>query len=150
MLGYWNDAEKTAEAVDGEGWMHTGDLATIDAEGYCNIVGRIKDMVIRGGENIYPREIEEFLFRHPKIEDVQVVGLSILSGSHGVLVADVLRGLEKEGLAIPVVVGGIIPEEDARALRESGVRRIYTPKDFDLTRIMDEIVDVVAEAHAVR
>jgi fatty-acyl-CoA synthase len=75
MLGYWNDAEKTAEAVDGEDWMHTGDLATIDAEGYCNIVGRIKDMVIRGGENIYPREIEEFLFRHPKIEDVQVVGV---------------------------------------------------------------------------
>jgi fatty-acyl-CoA synthase len=75
MLGYWNDAEKTAEAIDSEGWMHTGDLATIDAEGYCNIVGRIKDMVIRGGENIYPREIEEFLFRHPKIEDVQVVGV---------------------------------------------------------------------------
>jgi fatty-acyl-CoA synthase len=75
MLGYWNDKEKTAEAIDSEGWMHTGDLATIDAEGYCNIVGRIKDMVIRGGENIYPREIEEFLFRHPKIEDVQVVGV---------------------------------------------------------------------------
>jgi fatty-acyl-CoA synthase len=75
MLGYWNDAEKTAEAIDAEGWMHTGDLATLDAEGYCNIVGRIKDMVIRGGENIYPREIEDFLFRHPKIEDVQVVGV---------------------------------------------------------------------------
>lgn len=75
MLGYWNDPEKTAEAVDSEGWMHTGDIATIDAEGYCNIVGRIKDMIIRGGENVYPREIEEFLFRHPKIEDVQVVGV---------------------------------------------------------------------------
>ena len=67
--------EKTAEAIDADGWMHTGDLATIDAEGYCNIVGRIKDMVIRGGENVYPREIEEFLFRHPKIQDVQVVGV---------------------------------------------------------------------------
>jgi (2R)-ethylmalonyl-CoA mutase len=67
-----------------------------------------------------------------------------------VLVADVLQGLAERGLAIPVVVGGIIPEEDARALREAGVQRIYTPKDFDLTRIMDEIVDVVAEAHAVR
>ena len=66
MLGYWDDAEKTAEAIDAAGWMHTGDLATIDAEGYCNIVGRIKDMVIRGGENIYPREIEEFLYRHPE------------------------------------------------------------------------------------
>ena len=60
MLGYWNDTEKTAEAIDAEGWMHTGDLATIDDEGYCNIVGRIKDMVIRGGENVYPREIEEY------------------------------------------------------------------------------------------
>jgi fatty-acyl-CoA synthase len=75
MIGYWNDAEKTAEAVDAEGWMHTGDLATIDDEGYCNIVGRIKDMVIRGGENVYPREIEEYLFRHPKIEDVAVIGV---------------------------------------------------------------------------
>ncbi|HEY8012178.1 MAG TPA: AMP-binding protein [Rudaea sp.] len=75
MLGYWNDAEKTAEAVDCNGWMHTGDLATIDAEGYCNIVGRSKDMVIRGGENVYPREVEEFLYRHPLIQDVQCVGV---------------------------------------------------------------------------
>ncbi len=75
MLGYWDESEKTAEAIDAEGWMHSGDLATIDAAGYCNIVGRLKDMVIRGGENIYPREVEEFLFRHPKIEDVQVVGV---------------------------------------------------------------------------
>ena len=75
MLGYWDDPERTAEAVDVEGWMHTGDLATIDAAGYGNIVGRLKDMVIRGGENIYPREVEEFLYRHPKIEDVTVVGL---------------------------------------------------------------------------
>ncbi|HEX9533884.1 MAG TPA: AMP-binding protein, partial [Stellaceae bacterium] len=75
MLGYWEDEEKTREAVDPAGWMHTGDLATIDGEGYCNIVGRIKDMVIRGGENVYPREIEEFLYRHPKIQDVQVIGV---------------------------------------------------------------------------
>ncbi len=75
MRGYWGDIAKTAEAVDGEGWMHTGDLATMDDNGYCNIVGRIKDMVIRGGENVYPREIEEFLYRHPKVKDVQVVGL---------------------------------------------------------------------------
>ena len=75
MPGYWGDAEKTAEAIDGAGWMHTGDLATIDEAGYCNIVGRIKDMVIRGGENIYPREIEEFLYRHPDIEDVQIFGV---------------------------------------------------------------------------
>jgi fatty-acyl-CoA synthase len=75
MHGYWEDPEKTAEAIDAEHWMHTGDLATMDAEGYVNIVGRIKDLVIRGGENIYPREIEEFLYRHPKVQDVQVVGL---------------------------------------------------------------------------
>ena len=75
MLGYWDDPEQTAKAIDAVGWMHTGDLATIDEEGYCNIVGRLKDMVIRGGENIYPREIEEFLFRHPKIEAVQVFGV---------------------------------------------------------------------------
>ena len=75
MLGYWGDEEKSREAIDAAGWMHTGDIATIDEAGYCNIVGRIKDMVIRGGENIYPREIEEFLYRHPKIVDVQVVGV---------------------------------------------------------------------------
>lgn len=75
MQGYWGDAEKTAEAIDTEGWMHTGDLATMDDEGYVNIVGRLKDMVIRGGENVYPREIEEFYYRHPKVQDVQVVGV---------------------------------------------------------------------------
>jgi len=75
MTGYWNDEAKTAEAIDAGGWMHTGDLATMDDEGYVNIVGRLKDMVIRGGENVYPREIEEFLYRHPKVQDVQVVGV---------------------------------------------------------------------------
>ena len=75
MLGYWNDPERTAEAIDAEGWMHTGDLAEMDEEGYVSIVGRIKDMVIRGGENVYPREIEEFLYSHPDIEDVQVIGV---------------------------------------------------------------------------
>ncbi|TJX43641.1 MAG: AMP-binding protein, partial [Mesorhizobium sp.] len=75
MKGYWDDDEKTREAIDTDGWMHTGDLATIDAEGYCNIVGRVKDMVIRGGENVYPREVEEFLYRHPKVREVQVFGI---------------------------------------------------------------------------
>ncbi|WP_371135759.1 AMP-binding protein [Bradyrhizobium sp.] len=76
MLGYWGEPEKTAEVLDASGWMHTGDIAIIDAEGYCNIVGRIKDMVIRGGDNLYPREIEEFLYRHPKIQDVQIFGVA--------------------------------------------------------------------------
>jgi fatty-acyl-CoA synthase len=75
MLGYWEQADKTGEAIDEAGWMHTGDLATMDGGGYCNIVGRIKDMVIRGGENVYPREIEEFLYGHPDVADVQVVGV---------------------------------------------------------------------------
>jgi fatty-acyl-CoA synthase len=75
MIGYWNDPAKTAEAVDPNGWMHTGDLATMDADGYCNIVGRIKDMIIRGGENVYPREIEEYLYTHPAVADVQVIGV---------------------------------------------------------------------------
>jgi fatty-acyl-CoA synthase len=75
MRGYWDDAANTSEAIDAGGWMHTGDLATLDDAGYCNIVGRLKDMVIRGGENVYPREIEEFLYTHPDIADVQVFGV---------------------------------------------------------------------------
>ncbi len=75
MRGYWNDPERTAQAIDAAGWMHTGDLATMDEAGFLNIVGRIKDLVIRGGENIYPREVEEFLYRHPRIEEVQVFGV---------------------------------------------------------------------------
>jgi fatty-acyl-CoA synthase len=75
MLGYWDDSERTAEAVDASRWMHTGDLATMDADGYVSIVGRIKDMVIRGGENVYPREVEDFLRTHPDVVDVQVVGV---------------------------------------------------------------------------
>ena len=75
MLGYWNEPEKTAEVIDAARWMHTGDLAVMDDDGYLNIVGRIKDMVIRGGENVYPREVEEFLYTHPDIVDAQVIGV---------------------------------------------------------------------------
>src|ERR1700686_1881202 len=75
MRGYWADPERTRDAIDAGGWMHTGDLAVIDGEGYCNIVGRVKDMIIRGGENVSPREIEEFLYRHPAVLDVAVVGV---------------------------------------------------------------------------
>ena len=75
MRGYWEDPERTRDAIDSGGWMHSGDLAVIDAQGYCNIVGRVKDMIIRGGENVYPREIEEFLYRHPAVFDVAVVGV---------------------------------------------------------------------------
>jgi fatty-acyl-CoA synthase len=75
MIGYWDEPQRTAESIDADGWMHSGDLATIDTEGYGNIVGRLKDMVIRGGENIYPREVEDYLYRHPAVEDVAVVGI---------------------------------------------------------------------------
>jgi len=75
MHGYWDDEDKTKQAIDPQGWMHTGDLATLDEAGYCNIVGRVKDLIIRGGENISPREVEEFLYRHPKVQDVQVFGV---------------------------------------------------------------------------
>ena len=75
MLGYWNNAEATAKSIDATGWMHTGDLAVMDDQGYVNIAGRIKDMIIRGGENVYPREIEEFLYRHPKVQEVSVIGV---------------------------------------------------------------------------
>jgi fatty-acyl-CoA synthase len=75
MRGYWGDEAKTREAIDSARWMHTGDLAVMDADGYCNIVGRIKDLVIRGGENIYPREVEEYFYKHPKIRDVAVFGI---------------------------------------------------------------------------
>jgi len=75
MLGYWNNPQATAEAIDQGGWMHTGDLAVMDAEGFVNIVGRLKDMILRGGENVYPREVEEFLYTHEAVEDVQVIGV---------------------------------------------------------------------------
>jgi (2R)-ethylmalonyl-CoA mutase len=99
--------------------------------------------VVYDGIRLTPAEIVQ----SARDEGVHVIGLSILSGSHGVLVRDVLAGLAAAGLAIPVIVGGIIPEEDAAELRSAGVSRVYTPKDFDLTRLMDEIVDVVEEAH---
>src|SRR3954452_25162776 len=104
MLGYWDEPEKTAEAIDDAGWMHTGDLATMDENGYCNIVGRSKDMVIRGGENVYPREVEEFLYTHAPIADVQVVG-----------VPDERYG---EELCAWVVLREGVAELDADAVRE--------------------------------
>ncbi len=89
MRGYWDEPERTAESIDAAGWMHTGDLAPIDEEGYCSIVGRVKDMIIRGGENVYPREIEEFLLRHPKVLDAAVVGVP--DRQYGEVVCAVIR-----------------------------------------------------------
>ncbi|MCZ2528246.1 AMP-binding protein [Streptomyces sp. HB2AG] len=103
MLGYWEDPERTAEAIDADGWMHTGDLAVMNPDGYVNIVGRSKDMIIRGGENVYPREVEEFLYRHPAITDVQVVGVPDPRYGEAVCACVVLRdpdaGLTAEEVA---------------------------------------------------
>src|SRR3954470_21936675 len=102
MLGYWQDPERTAEAVDEAGWMHTGDLAVMDDEGYLEIVGRIKDLVIRGGENVYPREVEEFLMGHPDVADVQVVGVPDARYGEELMAWIVTRGggdLDREAVA---------------------------------------------------
>jgi fatty-acyl-CoA synthase len=127
MLGYWDDAERTSQAIDQAGWMHTGDLATMDADGYCNIVGRIKDMVIRGGENIYPREIEEFLYRHPAIQEVQVFG-----------VPDPRFG-EELCAWIRIRDGATLTEEDVKAFCKDQIAHYKVPRhikfvnDFPMT-----------------
>jgi fatty-acyl-CoA synthase len=116
MLGYWDEPERTAEAIDADGWMHTGDIGTIDEQGYGNIVGRIKDMVIRGGENIYPREIEDFLHTHPKVADVQVVG-----------VPDPQMG-EELCAWIRLVAGETWTEEDVRAFCRDRIAHYKVPR----------------------
>jgi fatty-acyl-CoA synthase len=116
MKGYWKDEEKTAEAIDAEGWMHTGDLATFDDEGYCNIVGRVKDMVIRGGENIYPREIEEFLYRNARIKEVQVFGVP--DEKYGEVIA---------AWIVPVP-GQSLTEEEVKAFCEGQIAHYKVPR----------------------
>ena len=101
MLGYWNNAEATAEAIDPARWMHTGDLAEMDDDGYVRIVGRVKDMIIRGGENIYPREVEEFLYTHPKVQDVQVIGVPDERYGEQVMAWIVLKPVSYTHLTLP-------------------------------------------------
>ena len=124
MLGYWDQPEKTAEVLDAAGWMHTGDLAEMDEAGYVNIVGRIKDMVIRGGENVYPREVEEFLYTHPDIVDAQVIG-----------VPDEKYG---EELAAWVRLRPGAPELTAQALREFCTGKLAHYKIPRYVRVVDE------------
>jgi fatty-acyl-CoA synthase len=116
MLGYWNDPERTAETIDAARWMHTGDLATMDDEGYLNIVGRIKDMIIRGGENVYPREIEEFLYTHPDIADVQVIGVPDLK--YGEEIMAWIRPRE----------GARMTEEDVKAFCRGRIAHFKIPR----------------------
>ena len=116
MKGYWGDEDLTKQAVDPAGWMHTGDLATIDADGYCNIVGRVKDMLIRGGENVYPREVEEFLYRHPKVEQVQVFGVPDEKYGEEICAWVVLRS------------GQSATEEDLRAFCKGQIAHYKVPR----------------------
>jgi fatty-acyl-CoA synthase len=127
MIGYWNDAQRTAEAIDADGWMHTGDLAEMDVDGYVNIVGRIKDMIIRGGENVYPREIEEFLYGHPRIRDVQVIGVP--DERYG---EEIMAWVQTED-------GGDITAEEIRAFCQGKIahykipRYVATTNEFPMT-----------------
>ena len=121
MLGYWNDPDRTAEAIDSDGWMHTGDLAMMDDEGYVNIVGRIKDMIIRGGENVYPREIEEFLYTHPDIVEVQVIG-----------VPDVRYG-EQVMAWVQLRDGAAITDEDIREFCRGSIAHYKVPRYIKFT-----------------
>ncbi|SFM70622.1 AMP-binding protein [Marinobacter zhejiangensis] len=123
MLGYWNNEEATHKAIDSTGWMHTGDLATMDDEGYVAIVGRIKDMIIRGGENIYPREIEEFLYTHPAISDAQVIGIP-----------DEKFG-EEVMAWVKLAEGQHATEEDLRAFCKANIAHFKVPRYF---RLVDE------------
>jgi fatty-acyl-CoA synthase len=116
MRGYWNDAERTRGVIDAGGWMHTGDLGVIDEEGYCNIVGRVKDMIIRGGENIYPREIEEFLFRHPAVLDVAVVGVPDAKYGEAVCACIQVRG------------GMLVTEEEVREFCRAQIAHYKVPR----------------------
>ncbi|HXS44860.1 MAG TPA: AMP-binding protein, partial [Solirubrobacteraceae bacterium] len=121
MLGYWDEPEKTADAIDRARWMHTGDLATMDDDGYLSIVGRSKDMVIRGGENVYPRELEEFLYGHPDVADVQVVG-----------VPDERYGEELCAWVIPRP-GASLEEEEVRAFCRGELAHFKVPRYVVLT-----------------
>ena len=116
MRGYWDDPARTRDAIDSGGWMHSGDLAVIDAQGYCNIVGRLKDMIIRGGENVYPREIEEYLYRHPAVFDVAVVGVPDAKYGEAVCACIRLRG------------GMIVTEEEIREFCRGQIAHYKVPR----------------------
>jgi fatty-acyl-CoA synthase len=128
MLGYWEEPDKTAEAVDDEGWMHTGDLAVMRDDGYCVIVGRIKDMVIRGGENIYPREIEDFLYTHPDIEDVQVIGVP--DAKYG---EELCAWIKMTGGAAPLDADAVRAFATGRLARYKIPRYVLVVEEFPMT-----------------
>ncbi|WP_233211631.1 AMP-binding protein [Mycobacterium sp. shizuoka-1] len=128
MLGYWNDEQKTAQAIDDDGWMHTGDLAVMRDDGYCQIVGRIKDMVIRGGENVYPREIEEFLHTHPDIDDVQVIGVP--DPKYG---EEICAWIKMRPGSAPLDAAGIQAFATGRLAHYKIPRYVHVVEDFPMT-----------------
>ncbi|GAB87855.1 AMP-binding protein [Gordonia rubripertincta] len=128
MTGYWNDPEKTAEAIDADGWMHTGDLAEMDDAGYVRITGRIKDMVIRGGENIYPREIEEFLYTHPDILDAQVIGVP--DEKYG---EELMAWVRLRDHATDLTVEDVRAFADGKIARHKIPRYVHVVKEFPMT-----------------
>lgn len=138
MLGYWNDPDRTADAIDAEGWMHSGDLATMDAKGYVRITGRIKDLIIRGGENIYPREIEEFLLRNPAIADAQVFG-----------VADAKYGEEVCAWIIPRA-GAHLSEDDILDHCRGRIAHFKVPRYVRIVERFEMTVTGKAQKHAMR
>ena len=141
MLGYWDNDEATRAAIDGARWMHTGDLATMDEEGYLNIVGRIKDMIIRGGENVYPREIEEFLYGHPKVQDVQVIGVPDEKYGEEVMAWVQLReGQDGDRRGDP----RLLPRED-RPLQDPALREVRGRLPDDGDRQGAEVPDARGE-----
>jgi fatty-acyl-CoA synthase len=128
MLGYWDEPEKTAEAIDSDGWMHTGDLAVMREDGYCNVVGRIKDMVIRGGENVYPREIEEFLYTHPDVEDAQVIGVP--DAKYG---EEICAWIRMKPGTTPLDVEGVRAFAEGRLAHYKIPRYVQLVDDFPMT-----------------
>jgi fatty-acyl-CoA synthase len=138
MLGYWNDEVRTKEAIDSAGWMHTGDLATIDADGYCRIVGRIKDMVIRGGENIYPREVEEYLYRHPEIQDVQVFGVPDAKYGEELCAWVISKG------------GATLDEESVRAFCQERIAHYKVPRHIRIVESFPSTVTGKVQKFAMR
>jgi fatty-acyl-CoA synthase len=116
MIGYWADELRTREVLDSAGWMHSGDLASIDDEGYCRIIGRLKDLVIRGGENISPREVEEYLYRHPGVRDVQVTGVPDVKFGEELCAWIILRA------------GAQVSDEDIRAFCKGKIAHFKIPR----------------------
>jgi fatty-acyl-CoA synthase len=144
MIGYWRDEQKTSEAIDSDGWMHTGDLAVMRDDGYCNVVGRIKDMVIRGGENVYPREIEEFLYTHPDVDDAQVIGVP--DARYG---EEICAWIRMRPGAAPLDIEALRAFADGKLAHYKIPRYVHIVEEFPMT-VTGKIRKVDMRAESVR